>query len=32
MINAKEVLQAQLALGLGLDRYADIIHRDPASS
>ena len=32
MINAKEVLQAQLARGLGLDRYADIIHRDPASS
>ena len=32
MINAKEVLQAHLARGLGLDRYADIIHRDPASS
>ena len=31
MINAKEVLQAQLAGGLGLDRYADIMHGDPAS-
>ena len=31
MINAKEVLQAQLARGLGLDRYADIMHGDPAS-
>lgn len=31
MINAKEVLQAQLAQGLGLDRYADIMHGDPAS-
>ena len=30
MINAKEVLQAQLARGLGLDRYADIMHGDPA--
>ena len=31
MINAKEVLQAQLARGLGLDRYADIMRGDPAS-
>lgn len=31
MINAKEVLQAQLARGLGLDRYAEIMHGDPAS-
>ena len=31
MINAKEVLQAQLARGLGLDRYAEIMRGDPAS-
>ena len=31
MINAKEVLQAQLARGLGLDRYAEIMHVDPSS-
>lgn len=31
MINAKEVLQAQLARGLGLGRYAEIMHGDPAS-
>ena len=31
MINAQEVLQAQLARGLGLDRYADIMRGDPAS-
>ncbi len=31
MINAKEVLQAQLARGLGLDRYTDIMRGDPAS-
>ena len=31
MINAKEVLQAQLARGLGLDRYADIMIGDPVS-
>ena len=31
MINAKTILQAQLAHGLGLDRYADIMHGDPAS-
>ena len=31
MINAKEVLQEQLARGLGLDRYTDIMRGDPAS-
>lgn len=31
MIYAKEVLQAQLARGLGLDRYAEIMRGDPAS-
>ena len=31
MINAEEILQAQLARSLGLDRYADIMHGDPAS-
>ena len=31
MINAKEVLQAQLARGLGLDRYTDIMRGNPAS-
>lgn len=31
MINATEILQAQLARSLGLDRYADIMRGDPAS-
>ena len=31
VINAKEVLQAQLARSLGLDRYADIMRGDPLS-
>ena len=31
MINAKEILQAQLARSLGLDRYASIMEGDPAS-
>ena len=30
MISAKEVLQTKLARGLGLDRYADIMHGDLA--
>ena len=31
MINAAEVLRAQFARGLGLDRYADIMQGDPES-
>lgn len=31
MINAKEILRAQLGRSLGLDRYADIMRGDPAS-
>ena len=31
MINATEVLRAQFARGLGLDRYAEIIQGDPES-
>lgn len=32
MISAKEVLHAQLARGLGLDRYAEIMKGDPTSA
>ena len=32
MINTKEILQAQLARSLGLDRYMEIMNGDPASS
>ena len=31
MIKAKEILQAQLARGLGLDKYAEIMHGNPSS-
>ena len=31
MLNATQILQAQLARGLGLDRYSELIHGDPAS-
>ena len=31
MLNATEILQAQLAHGLGLDRYATIMNGDPSS-
>ena len=31
MINATEILQAQLARSLGLDRYAEIMQGDPSS-
>ena len=32
MINATQILQAQLARGLGLDRYSEIMRGDPSSS
>ena len=31
MINATQILQVQLARGLGLDRYSEIMHGDPSS-
>ena len=31
MINAAEIMRAQLAKSLGLDKYAKIMHADPAS-
>ena len=32
MLHAKEILRAQFARGLGLDRYAEILRGDPASA
>ena len=31
MINAAEILKSQLARGLGLDKYAEIMHGYPSS-
>ena len=31
MINASEIMRTQLARSLGLDKYAEIVHGDPAS-